>query len=72
MTATVLLLSASHRSMARGRMAANEVRARGGDAMEAAIAQIRATFDDELRADMMRQRAFVLGEGEEYEMGDAS
>jgi hypothetical protein len=41
------------RAMARGRIAAQAVRERGGSELDAALAQIRTTFDDELRADTM-------------------
>jgi hypothetical protein len=41
------------RAEARGRIAAQAVRARGENELEAALAQIRATFDEELRADTM-------------------
>jgi hypothetical protein len=41
------------RAEARGHAAAKAVRERGGSELEAALAQIRATFDNELRADTM-------------------
>jgi hypothetical protein len=41
------------RAEARGRIAAQAVRERGGSELEAALAQIRATFDEELRADTL-------------------
>jgi hypothetical protein len=41
------------RAMARGRIAAQAVREHGGSELEAALAQIRATFDEELRADTL-------------------
>jgi hypothetical protein len=40
-------------AMARGRIAAQAVREHGGSELEAALAQIRATFDEELRADTL-------------------
>lgn len=46
------------RAMARGRTAAQAARERGGSELEAALAQIRATFDNELRVDTMA--AFAL------------
>jgi hypothetical protein len=44
---------AYERAMARGLKAAQAVRESGGTAMEVAIAQIRATFDEQLRADTL-------------------
>jgi hypothetical protein len=41
------------RAMARGFKAYQEARKRGENELEAALAQIRATFDEQLRADMM-------------------
>jgi hypothetical protein len=41
------------RAEARGRKAAQAVRERGGSELEAALAQIRATFDEQLRADTL-------------------
>jgi hypothetical protein len=40
-------------AMARGRKAAQTIRESGGSELEAALAQIRATFDEELRADTL-------------------
>jgi hypothetical protein len=40
-------------AMARGIKAYREARERGENELEAALAQIRATFDDELRADTL-------------------
>jgi hypothetical protein len=41
------------RAMARGIKAYQEARARGENELEAALAEIRATFDEELRADTL-------------------
>jgi hypothetical protein len=41
------------RAMARGIKAYQEARERGEDGLEAALAQIRATFDEQLRADTL-------------------
>jgi hypothetical protein len=55
MTAAAFRPNTDHydRAEARGRIAAQAVRERGGSELEAAIAQIRATFDEQLRADTL-------------------
>jgi hypothetical protein len=55
-----MTISPSDRDRARGDRAAERVRARGGSAMEAAVAAIEATFSPALKRSLARRRVAAL------------